>query len=152
MTTTQIRQDCYGNSSECISIADFITRVEHGVPTYEVINDIIRYNFDFDNYCNKTDFDMETATYIETECQKFIHQSLSEYTKQTPIIVKATSHTNNYDETRAKYSVRYYVTNMKDDRKKVEEFVKYLNKTLYEMKVELFDVIQIKDNKIFDPF
>lgn len=150
-TTTNIRQDWYGNTFETISFDEFITRVEEGVhPTYEVINDIIRYNFDFDNYCNKEDFDLETANYIEEECEKHIYEFLLEYTGQKPIIAKATSHTNNYDGTRGKYSVRYYVSNMKDHRTNIEKFVKYINSELCKRKIVLFDCIEIKDNKIFD--
>lgn len=148
--TTNIRNDWNGNSYETITLTEFANRINNQITTYEVINDVIKFNFDIDFYCQKSDFDIDTANFIETECEKYIYDSLFSFSNIKPNILKANSHTNNYDETRAKYSVRLYVTNIAANKNDIKQFVIDLNQQLIKQKVELFDVISNNDNKIFD--
>lgn len=149
---TKIRNDWNGNDFDIISINDFVKRINDAkLPTYEVINDVLRYNFDVDCYCIKDEFDNELALTFETQCYTYIYDALEKYTNVAPIIITATSHSKNYDEKQGKYSVRFYVTNMKDTRENMKSFVKNLNISISNMPQEVLrDCIEIKDNKYFD--
>jgi len=152
MTEFRIRNDTFGNDGDVVTKPALIKRIADGkIPTYEIINEMIRYNFDIDAYCNRTDFDMETATFLETTAMEYITDALKEYSGIEPIIRMATSHTNNYDDTRAKYSVRYYVTNLIDKRQNIKSFVENLN---YQLSIKpdevIRDCIELPDKKIFD--
>jgi len=147
--SVNIRNDWNGNSYDTITTAAFVSRIEKKIPTYEVISDIIRYNFDVDAYCKKEDYDHDTAQWLETKCIEYITDALTKQTNKKPNIAVATSHTNNYDDTRAKYSFRFYVTNMQDNRNNMKSFVENLNKAINKMTVDnVSDVIEI--DKLFD--
>jgi phage/plasmid-associated DNA primase len=147
--SVNIRNDWNGNSYDTITIAEFVSRIEKKIHTYEVISDTIRYNFDVDAYCLKEEYDSETAIWLETKCIEYITDALTKQTNKKPNIVVATSHTNNYDETRAKYSLRFYVTNMRDNRESMKSFVVDLNKAINKMTVDkVSDVIEIEN--LFD--
>lgn len=149
----KIRTDTFGNDGDYVNKNDLIQRIIQGkIPTYEIINDNIRYNFDIDAYCDKKCFTMDIAAIIEEQAEKYISQALHEYSGIEPIIQYSTSHTDNYDDTRAKYSVRYYVTNLYDTRQNVKSFVQYLNGVLIQMgdEEQIRDYIELQDGKLFD--
>lgn len=153
--TIRIRNDWNGNTFELVTTSEFINRINNKIPTYEVIDDILKYNFDVDFYCNKEDYDDNLALLFETQCYTYIYDALKTYTNIEPIIIKSTSHTNNYDGIQGKYSVRFYVTNMKDTRENMKSFVKNLNISVNNMPQEVLrDCIEIKeyfDESIYSP-
>ena len=148
----RIRDDWYGNSYENCNVDDLINRLNNGVePTYEVINDINRYNFDFDYYCDKTEFDLETAEWLKNKLETYIFDALHAFTGIEPNISIATSHTNNYSETEGKYSIRFYITNLMDNKENMKSFVEDLNIIVSEIKDDpITSVIKIDNNKVFD--
>jgi len=147
--SVNVRTDVKGNTFDTISLAEFVSRIEKKIPTYEVIGETIRYNFDVDAYCDKKDYDIDTADWLETKCIEYITDALTKQTNKTPNIAVATSHTDNYDDTRAKYSLRFYVTNMRDNRESMKSFVEKLNNDVNKMTVDkIGDVIEI--DKLFD--
>jgi phage/plasmid-associated DNA primase len=147
----RIRNDYFGDAFETCNINDLINRLNNGIkPTYEVINDINRYNFDFDYYCKKEDFDLETAEWLENKLENYIFDALHAFTGIEPNIAIATSHTNNYSETEGKYSIRFYITNLMDNKENMKSFVEDLNVIISEIKDDpITGVIDI-DNKVFD--
>lgn len=147
----RIRNDYFGDAFETYNINDLINRLNNGIkPTYEVINDINRYNFDFDYYCKKEDFDLETAEWLENKLENYIFDALHAFTGIEPNIAIATSHTNNYSETEGKYSIRFYITNLMDNKENMKSFVEDLNIIISEIKDDpITGVIDI-DNKVFD--
>ena len=88
--SVNVRTDVKGNTFDTISLAEFVSRIEKKIPTYEVIGDTIRYNFDVDAYCDKKDYDIDTADWLEENCLKIITNALSiltnkiEYIKNMP--------------------------------------------------------------------
>lgn len=111
--------------------ATFAKMIANGKPLYEVVmNDKkAKYYFDIDIYAEETgcDFDAELATVIEEKGKDYITLALTETTGVKPNIAVATSHGMNA-EGKAKYSVRYFVSNMMDTKKNIEAFVIQLNK------------------------
>jgi len=109
----------------------FAKMIADAQPVYEVVmNDKkAKYYFDIDIYAEDTgcDFDAELATVIEEKGKDYITLALTETTGVKPNIAVATSHGMNA-EGKAKYSVRYFVSNMMDTKKNIEAFVIQLNK------------------------
>ena len=132
--TTLIRNDWYGNTADIITYNDFINRInDKKIPSYEMINDTIRYNFDIDMYITKEKYNEETISLLYDTFYDIIFNELLKYTQIEPNIADADSHTKNYDANNGKYSFRYYVSNMKDTRKHIEMFVIYLIENLEEL-------------------
>jgi hypothetical protein len=120
-----------GHNYPSVDEATFAKMIANKEPVYEVIiNDKkTKYYFDIDIYAEDTgcDFDKSLAETIEEKGKQYIIYAFSKITDVKPNIAVATSHGLN-DEGKAKYSVRYFVSNLMDTKTNIKGFVKELNK------------------------
>lgn len=151
MSEITFRTNWNGNTGETISKEQMIARLINKLPTYEIIGETLKYNFDVDLYCDKNSFDIQVATIIKNKCIQYITDGLTQISDIAPNFAISSSHTNNYDETIGKYSFHFYVSNMMDKRTNMLEFVKDLNNYVSQIKEDpISDYIDFKNNKLFD--
>ena len=140
---------------------DFVERLKQKETTFEVVlNDIpCKLYFDIDYKFPKEEYNDELAVILEEKGKELIIQGLRELLPDiTPNICIATSHTRNLDglqlglknENKAKYSVRYFISNIKTTKSSNSHFVDEMNKLVSSITdvYDYFDEEQLP--KLFD--
>lgn len=140
---------------------EFLGRLENKLTTFEVLKqDDFEYKLYFDIDCDtitKENFTEELCNVVEEEGEGYIRECLGHLTNENliniePNISVATSHTNNYKENKTKISVRYFVSNIRANKKLQLKFVRQLNKYIASKKQEkpfIFKQIPFTE-KLFD--
>ena len=132
---------------------ELIERIKNKTPTFEVITNDIKPKlyFDIDHKIEKEEYDESVANIIEEKGLKYLEESLYGATNVKPNISIATSHSKTYTETHGKYSIRYFVSNIKSNKKSIQQFVQKLNKIIINMRVDnIGDYIEVENGKLFD--
>ena len=130
---------------------EFISRLQKKLPTYEVItNTKVKYYFDFDYYIAPSEFNLDVADAINNIFKKALTESLNAVSGITPKIHIMQSHSKNIGDGRAKYSLRYYISNMIAVKQNVKAFAIDLNKYFDEKEPELWDYIEKPETPVFD--
>ena len=121
-----------------MSADQLCSQIKNGKMYYEVIPDDvpIKLYFDIDLKLDENDmeyFDIELAPYIEEEGMNYIKKGLKElYPDFEPNIAHNTSHSGDFTDVKgkrqAKYSVHYFVSNIKTRKTDNKNFVYFLNK------------------------
>lgn len=138
-----------------------LERLENKFTTFEVLkhNDF-EYKLYFDIDCKliaKEDFTEELCNVVEEEGEGYIRECLGLLVDIEPNISIATSHTNNYLDKKTKIygtkiSVRYFISNIRANKKLQLKFVEQMNKYIASKKNEkpfIFKYIPFTD-KLFD--
>ncbi|MDX2191009.1 MAG: PriCT-2 domain-containing protein [Bacteroidota bacterium] len=110
--------------------AELVKRLKNKETTYEVILDDIpcKLYFDIDYELPKEEFNDEVALMVEKKSKEYVLKALDELIPDVkPNIAMATSHTKNLDEKSAKYSVRYFISNIKTTKSSNSNLVHKLN-------------------------
>jgi len=132
---------------------EIINRLNNKLPTYEVVTNDIKPKlyFDIDIKVNSDDYADEIAEIIEQKGLKYLTDNLKDIAK--PNIAIAVSHSKFYDTTKGlgKYSVRYFVSNIKANKKTITSFVKEINNIINNMKIDpITDYVDLVEGKLFD--
>lgn len=112
---------------------ELLARLEKKETTFEVLkHDDFQYKLYFDidiDTIPVDEFDEDTCTIVEEAGEEIIKTCLNAVLDNVePIISVATSHTDTYKDNKTKISVRYFVTNIKANKKQQLKFVKQMNK------------------------
>lgn len=146
----KIRSDYFGNSYETINATELVNRIKGNVPSYEVIttDTTPKIYFDFDKECEKDMFDEPISFEIEriltTSIKKQFHLIFPNIELNLCI---ATCHTQNYTETTSKYSIRYFISNMKASQTTQLQFAETINNYILK-NTDLTDYVEI--DTVFD--
>ena len=141
-----------GNNFPTCSQEEFIERLQNKLPTYEVVtnNTKVKYYFDFDYYLESSNFDLEVANKVNDILKQSIYEGLYKVTNCKPTMHILQSHSKNIGDGRAKYSLRYYISNMIGIKQNIKDFTIDLNKYFDKQETELWDYIEKPDAAVFD--
>ena len=125
------------------SADEFIDIIKNQKTIFEVTsNTFTKLYFDIDCQVPMDEYTEQTAIMIENKGKEYLFNALHKDTGIEPNIAMATSHAKEYEKSKedgswiSKYSVRYFVSNMKATKSSLLNFVKYINKVIL---VELED-------------
>ena len=130
-TTPFLQTDCDGLKK----------RIEKKLPTFEVIpNDSTpKLYFDVDYTMPKEDYCVDTAERVENISRKYLMEALEKLLGVHPNISTGISHSPDIGEGLGKYSVRFWVNNIRAKKSDIHDFVSDINKViLNNMKDESF--------------
>ena len=118
-----------GSNFPSCTVTEFVTRIRNGEKLYEVTPDIVRLYFDVD-IKTKTTIQKAIAKTIVQKAEEFIRLTLDEKFENQYSIVVGTSHGQAYDTKKNpinKYSVRYWIPEIKTDKKTLQNLIKKMN-------------------------
>lgn len=149
----KIRSDYFGNNFDLVSPTELVKRIERGAPSYEVIvsNSVPKLYLDFDLPVEKDMFDHGVALSVETILTNAINKQLNlVYPDLEPNLCIATCHTENYSETQSKYSIRYFISNIKANQEAQLQFAKCINDYILK-NTDITDYVELENKKeVFD--
>lgn len=146
-----VRTNYKGNTFDTITSAELLERIINNIPTYEVISDDItpKLYLDFDLEVPKDEFHEAISLEMERILTTSIKKHLKFiFEKLEPNLCIATCHTENYTNETSKYSIRYFISNIKATRETQEEFCKDINKYI----LDNTDINDYVTKKIENPF
>lgn len=125
------------------SADDFIEIITNQKTIFEVTsNTFTKLYFDIDCEVPIGEYDEDIITTVENKAKEYLFCALHSHTGVEPNISMATSHSKEYKKSKedgswtSKYSIRYFVSNMKATKSSLLNFVKYTNNVIL---VELED-------------
>ena len=130
-----VRTDWNGNSYDTITSSELVERIKNKIPSYEVICDDLtpKLYFDFDLEVPKEEYYLDTCKEFEKLLIKEIKYKLKTIFEDVePNICIATAHTENYSNETSKYSIRYFISNIKATRETQHELCKDINQNILE--------------------
>ena len=154
MTEVKVRADYFGDSFQTISPADCIKRIQKNTPTYEVISEDVpvKLYFDFDGTVPKEDYSEDAACEIENRLTTNIEKNLKAlYPDIIPNMAIMTCHTENYEAENSKYSIRYFISNIKAIPSTQLKLASCLNELIFD-NTDITDYVPIdkKKKNVFD--
>jgi len=136
---TYVDNLCWKSSKPFLTASadDFIEIITNQKTIYEVTsNTMTKLYFDIDCEIPIDEYDEETITRVENKSKEYLFSALHAHTGVEPNISMATSHGKEYKKSKedgswiSKYSIRYFVSNMKATKASLLNFVKYTNKVV----------------------
>ncbi len=124
----------------------FVELINKSKSVFEVTereDGLMKLYFDIDVKLNEGEkYEKEKSKKIEEEGERIIYEALKTVCEIEPKICVAISHGNNYKDSKtknmiSKYSVRYFVSNIKDKKNNIKNFVKDLNAYIKQSKEEI---------------
>lgn len=118
-----------GQNFPTCSVTDFVTRIKNGEKFYEVTPDMVRLYFDVDIKTNNS-IQKGIAKTIEQKAEELIRLALDEKFKDQYTLAIATSHGQSFDKDKNsinKYSVRFWVPQIKTDKKTLQNLIIKMN-------------------------
>lgn len=148
-----------GSNYPTCSPAEFVNKIKNKEPVYEVIpsgDKLMKFNLDFDYYIDPVEYNLPTINSFANILQERVASALKAQTGIDPCLHSQTSHSNavlKKDGTiTAKYSIRFYASNVICSRENNKNFVTTLNKHFNETteETELWEYIDKPTDAIFD--